>query len=164
MKKTTIAAAALLMSLGAWQLLLATTGAGAAVTAAPTTTDVTFTEGVCSDTGASCKVIGDQSHRTAFGNRLIFTIPLSSDGATIGYEQGDCVYLQKATMSDFCAYDLHLATGSVSVQGTLPYVSDSSVRSRRVPVTGGTGSYLGAYGTLRLIAGTFDYHLHVVTP
>lgn len=164
MRKTTTAAVALLVSLGAGQLL-ASQGAGAVVTAAAsTTTDITYTEGFCSDAGASCKVVGDQAHPTAFGNRLVFTIPLSSSGTTIGYEQGDCVYLQKASTSDFCAYNLRLPNGSVSVQGTLPYISDKSEKARRIPVTGGTGSYLGAYGTLQLIAGTFDYQLHVATP
>ena len=163
MKKATVAIATLLISLGAWQLF-ASAGAAVASRTRPTTIDLTFTEGFCSSTGAHCKVVGDQSDPFAFGNRLIFTIPISSDGTLIGYEQGDCVYLQKAISSDFCSYDLHLSDGVISVQGTLPTTSTKDERTGKIPVTGGTRVYLGAYGTLQLIAGTFDYELHVVVP
>jgi hypothetical protein len=71
------------------------------------------------------------------------------------------VYLQKASKSDYFVYNLRLPDGWVSVEGTLPYTSD---RTGTIPVTGGTRKYLGAYGTLRLIAGTFNYQLHIVTP
>ena len=151
--------ATLVASLGIWQLT-ANAGPGAAV-AASTTTDITFTEGFCSDAGASCKVVGDRSDPIAFGNRLIFTIPISSGGTRVGYEQGDCVYLQKVSKSDYCMYNLRLPDGLVSVQGTLPYTSN---KAGTIPITGGTRKYLGAYGTLQLIAGTFDYQLHIVTP
>jgi hypothetical protein len=125
-------------------------------------TSLRFTEGVCSDAGAHCKTIGDTAHPFAFGSRIVFSIPLSSGGRTIGYEQGDCVYLHPASESYYCTYDLHLAGGVVSVQGTLP--TTSSRDAPAIPVTGGTRAYLGAYGTLRLIAGTFDYRLRVLTP
>ncbi|MDP9185274.1 MAG: hypothetical protein M3O29_06370 [Actinomycetota bacterium] len=163
MRKATIIIATLFASLGAWQMI-ASAGTRTVSPTTATTTDITFTEGFCSDAGAHCKVVGDKSDPLAFGNRLIFTIPLSSGGTRIGYEQGDCVYLQKTSKSDYCTYNLHLPNGSVSVQGTLPYISENSQMSGRVPITGGTRGYLGAYGTIQLIAGTFDYPLHIVTP
>jgi len=161
MKKAMIALATVFLSLGAWQLLAS---GGASAVTMQTTIDLTFTEGFCSDTGARCKVVGDQNDPFAFGNRLVFTIPISSGGTNIGYEQGECVYLQKASSSDYCSYDLHLSDGVVSVQGTLPTTSTKNERTGKVPVTGGTRAYLGAYGTLQLIAGTFDYELKLVIP
>jgi len=158
MKKTAIAVATLLASLGLLQLLSGA-GAGAATTPTRTVTDLTFTEGFCSDAGAHCKMIGKDP--TAYGARLVFKIPLTVDATKIGYEEGECVYLTKKSQSDFCMYDLHLADGTIAVQGTLPYAEK---KSGVIPVTGGTGAYLGAYGTLTFPGGSFDYQLHVVTP
>ena len=163
MKKALIAIVALGASVGTWQLV-ASGGAGASTppTSLATTLDITFKEGFCGDAGSSCKTIGDQQDLSAYGNTLIFTIPITSGGQEIGYEEGQCVYLKKRTDSDFCTYDLHLSDGIVSVQGTLP---TSSRKAPAIPVTGGTRAYLGADGTLRLIAGTtFDYRLQLVIP
>ena len=124
-----------------------TTGAGAASPTKAkktTTSNLTFTEGFCSNAGAHCKVVGDHKDLNAFGNELIFTLPLSISRNRIGYEQGECVNLQEASRSDFCTYNLHLPDGSISVQGTLPLTSRSS---GAIPITGGTRAYLGAYGT-----------------
>ena len=158
MKKTAIAVATLLASLGLLQLLSGA-GAGAATTPTRAVTDLTFTEGFCSDPGAHCKMIGKDS--TAYGTQLIFKIPLSVGTTKIGYEEGECVNLTKKSRSNFCTYDLHLADGTIAVQGTLPYTGD---KSGTIPVTGGTGALLGAYGTLTFPGGSFDYQLHVVTP
>jgi hypothetical protein len=162
MKKAAVGIAILCVTLGTWQLI-ASAGAGATTPAqsAATTADITFREGFCSDAGAHCKVIGDQKDPSAYGNQLLFTIPLTQNGNRIGYEQGSCTYLQKTSASDFCAYNLHLPDGSVSVQGTLPI---STVKSGTIPVTGGTRGYLDAGGTLQLLSGSFDYELRLTIP
>ena len=163
MRNALIGIATLAASLGLW-VVASGGGAGAASTepAVVTTVDITFTEGFCSDDGAHCKVIGDKAHPQAFGNILVFTIPLTSGGAQIGVEEGQCTNLTKASRSNFCTYDLKLADGTVSVQGTLPYTNQR--KGPAIPVTGGTRAYLGAYGSLRLIPKTFDYELHLVIP
>jgi hypothetical protein len=135
-------------------------GAGAASSPTQVVTDITFTEGFCGDPGSRCKVIG--KNPIAYGARLIFKIPLTVEGTKIGYEEGECVNLPKKSQSYFCTYNLHLADGTVAVQGTLPSTFD---RSGTIPVTGGTGAYLGAYGTLTYLDdGSSDYQLQVVTP
>lgn len=159
MKKTAIAIATLAASLGLFQLLSGS-GAGAAPLPERTTTDLTFTEGFCGDPGSFCKKTGKLG---VFGTRLIFRIPLTIDGTKIGFEEGECVNLTKKSRSYFCTYIVHLADGTLAVQGTLSY--DAAEGSGQIPVTGGTGAYLGAYGTLTFLdAGSTDYRLQVVTP
>jgi hypothetical protein len=130
---------------------------------AATTSDVTFTEGTCNQATAHCKNI--YSHDpTAFGARIIFSIPLSSGGNRIGREKGECVFLNRRSHKYFCTYNIGLAAGSVSVQGTLPYDLGSGAT---IPITGGTGGYEGAYGYLKLIkssAPPVRYRLHIITP
>ena len=161
MRRTIVLSVGLAMLLASLGLqVLAGSGAGAAVTPTQVVTDLTYTEGLCSDAGARCKWIGNSL--TAWGARLIFKIPLTVDGTKIGYEEGECVNLTKKSESAYCTYLLHLADGTVAVQGTLPWTLDEQ---GTIPVTGGTGAYLGAYGTLTYLDDdTFDYQLHVVTP
>jgi len=158
MKRIAIWIATLLASLALCQLLL-----GSRAGAAPsrrTTTDITFTEGYCGDPGSFCKSTGKPA---AFGTRLIFKIPLTSNGTKIGFEEGECVNLTKKSRSNFCTYNLHVVDGTVALQGTLSY--DAEQGPGTIPVTGGTGAYLGAYGTLTFLdAGSTDYRLQVVTP
>ena len=158
MKKAAIAIATLVAALGLFQLL-AGPDAGAAPLPGRTPTDLTFTEGVCGDPGSFCKTTGKP---VAFGTRLVFRIPLTTDGTKIGYEEGECVNLTKNSHSNYCTYNLHLADGTLALQGTLPYDTDAG---GTIPVIGGTGAYLGAYGTLTFLdAGSFDYGLQVMTP
>jgi hypothetical protein len=141
--------------------MLMSGGVGAAAPRTSTMADISFTEGLCGDSGAHCKSVRAGKDPLGFGTRLIFTIPLYSEGATIGEEQGECVFLQKKSHLYFCTYNLLLAEGSVSVQGTL----DSSGKAGTIPVTGGIGGYEGAYGDLHEVEGfPAQYELHVVTP
>ena len=163
MNKALIGIAMLAASLGLC-VVASGGGAGAASTepAVATTVDIAFTEGFCSDDGAHCKVIGDRAKPMAYVNILVFTIPLTSGGAQIGVEEGQCTNLTKASRSNFCTYDLKFDDGAVSVQGTLPYTNQG--KGPAIPVTGGTRTYLGAYGSLRMIPETRDYELHLVIP
>ena len=143
--------------------ILTSGGAGAAATAtkAPSTTDITFKEGFCSSAGGHCKTIRVGKDPRGFGSRLIFTIPFYSAGTRIGYEQGDCVYLQKRSELYFCSYNLSFGTGSVSVQGSL----SASGHVGTIPITGGTGGFEGAYGYLHELKGyPAFYRLHILTP
>jgi hypothetical protein len=161
MRRTLTTLAVLAAVLGIMQVV-PSAGAGTTAPAAATTTDIVFKEGFCQDTGAHCKVFDVGSRPNAFGTRVIFTIPLSSRGARIGYEQGECVILHKKSQLNYCTYNLNFDAGSVAVQGALPYTTQMS---GTIPVTGGTGSYEGVYGHLTLIANTSDrYRLHLVTP
>jgi hypothetical protein len=158
MKRASIGVALLFGLLGSLQLLSA---AGAASSPQRATTSITFKEGLCGDAGAHCKWTPKGSGES-YGTRLLFKIPLSTRGTKIGYEEGECVFLNRASKSYFCVYDLHLADGTVSVQGTLPYSGDAS---GTIPVSGGTDAYLGAYGTLTLRVGyPARYTLEIVTP
>ena len=142
---------------------LATSGSVVAAPKTLTITNITFTEGVCGSKGAHCKEFPVGPNPQGFGGRLIFVIPLKSKGKLFGYERGECVNLTKASQLNYCTYNINLPGGAVSVQGSLPY---STKISRTIPVTGGTGTYLGAYGSLTLVKGTFpvQYGLHIVTP
>ena len=145
--------------IGVTLVLVASGGSGIATPRAPVVTDISFDEGVCSDEGARCKRDGPS---TAFGSRVIFTIPLKDAGTEtkIGYEQGECVNLHKKSQRYYCTYNIRLDGGMVSVQGTLPY-TDPLVG--KIPVTGGTGIYAGASGYLKILKGFFArYHLHIV--
>lgn len=130
---------------------------------AATTSDITFTEGVCGQAGGHCKNHFVNGDPTGFGARIIFSLPISSSGSRIGREKGECVFLNKRSSQYFCAYNIRLAGGQASVQGALPYVQNATAS---IPVTGGTGSYEGAYGHLTLLKGTgpVRYQLHIITP
>jgi hypothetical protein len=161
MKRTIAMLAAVVVTVGVIQLVLAA-GPGVAGTAAATTTDITFKEGYCSSPGASCKSIDAGGGAAGYGSSLVFTIPLSASGKKIGIEQGVCTNLQKKSQLNFCHYNLHFKGGWISVQGTLPLNSDTS---RSIPITGGTGDYEGATGWLKIIKGSsFRYTVHIVTP
>jgi len=145
-------------AVGMTLVLVASGGAGTASPQAPVITDISFDEGVCGDEGARCTWDGPS---TAFGSRLVFTIPLKDAGTEtkIGYEQGECVNLHKNSHRYFCTYNIRLDGGAVSVQGSLPYTGPLV---GRVPVTGGTGIYEGASGYLKILKGFFArYHLHI---
>ena len=101
MRRTIVLSVGLAMLLASLGLqVLAGSGAGAAVTPTQVVTDLTSTEGFCSDAGARCKWIGNSL--TAWGARLIFKIPLTGDGTKIGYEEGECVNLTKKSESASC--------------------------------------------------------------
>jgi len=128
-----------------------------------TTTDITFKEGVCSSKGAACKIVKAGKSQFGFGSRLDFIIPISSGGSKIGHETGECVNLPARTGSSYCHYQIVFsAKGSITVQGVLPATSK---HAGRIPITGGTRMFEGAYGTLTLRKGfPAIYDAHILTP
>lgn len=128
-----------------------------------TTTDITYKEGLCSTKGAACKTIKAGKTQFGFGSRLDFIIPISSGGSKIGHETGECVYLPPKTGTSYCNYQIvFIGKGSISVQGVLPATSG---KAGTIPITGGTRTFEGAYGTLTLRKGFPSiYDAHILTP
>ena len=122
-------------------------------------TDLELRERFCGTPGSHCKNVGSRSG-SAFGDRLIFTLPLEmrADGSKVGRSQGECATLHKSSDSFFCDYNLYLGDGMISVQGTMSL--DLKV-ARMIPITGGTGAYEGATGTLRQKGPSVDVHIVV---
>jgi hypothetical protein len=128
------------------------------------TSDIAFTEGICSDAGAHCKTINVPGNGIGFGTRILFSLPLTSSGTKVGRDKGECVYLNLKSRQVYCNFVVRLSGGTVSVQGALPAIFD---KAGTIPVTGGTGAYEGAYGHLTELATPsprIHYELHVVTP
>jgi hypothetical protein len=160
----TILAAATILA--ACALMLERTSPTITPARAATTTDITLTEAVCGDPSAHCKNVTVRDRPFSFGNRILFSLPLSSAGRVVGRDQGECFYMNPASEQVFCTFNLRLSGGVVSVQGTLPSVFG---KTGAIPVTGGTGVFEGAYGHLTQLAshgsaGQLQYQLHVITP
>jgi hypothetical protein len=133
-------------------------GAGMVVAGSDPATDVTVVERATTDAvvdlGETGDTIGDQ---LAFGNDLYD----ADNTEVIGRDQGNC-FRTNPTLSWECTWTNILADGSIVVQG--PFYDD--LRDSDLAITGGTGTYLGAVGTMTLHArdegGTeFDFTFHL---
>jgi allene oxide cyclase-like protein len=146
-----------------WVLAMSVGNASPGPATRATTTDITYKEGVCSSKGAACKTIKAGKTQFGFGSRLDFIIPISSGGSRIGHESGECVYLPPKTGTSYCNYQIVFSgKGSISVQGVLPATSG---KAGTIPITGGTRTFEGAYGTLTLRKGfPAIYDAHILTP
>jgi len=156
--------AVVVAALVALALLVRRTSPRVASARAATTTDITFKEGVCNAPGSHCHNSFVKGDPTAFGARIIFSLPLTQGSTKIGREKGECVFLNRRSGQYFCDYNIRLLGGQVSVQGALPYNLNASAS---IPVTGGTGVYEGAYGHLTLLKDPnppMRYQLHITTP
>ena len=122
--------------------------------------DLELREGLCGQAGSHCVTV-PRDGATDPGARLIFTLPLVArgDGEKAGRSQGECVTLHRSSQAFFCDYNIYLGDGSVSMQGTLSLQFDDA---RTIPITGGTGAYEGATGTLRQHGRDVD--MHIVVP
>lgn len=146
-----------------WVLAMSVGNASSGRTTLATTTDITFKEGLCSSKGAACKTIKAGKRPFSFGSRLDFIIPISSGGSKIGHETGECVSLPPKTASSYCHYQIVFSgKGSITVQGVLPA---TSADAGTIPITGGSRTFEGAYGTLTLRKGFPSiYDAHILTP
>lgn len=111
------------------------------------------------DTG----LVGDTS-----GDLLTFANDIydSSNTDKVGTDQGDCVRIDPAAGSWECRWvtifpkSAEVRSGTITVEGPFYDTSNSTLA-----VTGGTGLYKGATGTMRLLAGPgegeyeFIFHL-----
>ena len=108
------------------------------------------------DVGETGDTIGDM---LAFGNDLYD----AENSAVVGRDQGQC-FRSNPGMSWECVWTNILDEGSITVEG--PFYDD--LRDSELAVTGGTGAYANATGTMTLHArdeaGTeldFVFHLQV---
>jgi Dirigent-like protein len=138
-----------LVALVASGYLVATADAGVV-------TDLTLKEGLCGNKGAHCKLF--ETGNFGFGTRLISTLPLKEAGTVVGRDQGECVVLHKSADAFYCTFQVFLPGGTLSVQGSVAL----SGEGKKLPITGGTKDYEGAWGYWHQ-AGQ-DVVVHVVTP
>jgi allene oxide cyclase len=123
--------------------------------AGPTTVHVI--EHANTDTFIDIKGNGDSA-----GDLLTFHNPVfdATDSTRVGRDQGDCIRIVPGRSFE-CRWVTHLAGGSITVEGPFFDTHDSVVA-----VTGGTGIYRNARGTMTLrsrAGGTeFDFIFHLI--
>lgn len=138
--------------IGALTLWLSTSyAAGASAGPSASTRHFTVIEHAKTDT-----VVDNPPKSDSIGDLLAFGNPIYSPGNTkkIGEDQGVCVRT-KVGKSWECTWTLTLKQGSLVVQG--PYYDNAD---SMLAITGGTGAWTGARGTMRLharSAGTYTF-------
>jgi hypothetical protein len=117
---------------------------GTALADTPETMDVTFVEHATTDTVIDLGEEGDSLGDTlAFGNELYD----AENTAVVGSSQGQCFRSVPSVVWE-CTWTNILEDGSITVQG--PFYDD--LRDVELAITGGTGAYAGASGTMTLHA------------
>ncbi|MEA2459972.1 MAG: hypothetical protein QOH90_149 [Actinomycetota bacterium] len=104
------------------------------------------------DTGASGDSSGDL---LTFHNKLY-----GSAGEMVGTDQGQCIRINPAAGTWECAWTNALEGGHISVEG--PFNDN---HASVLTVTGGTGAYRNARGTMNLKfrdSGSFDFIFHLI--
>lgn len=119
----------------------------------------TLVEHPDSDVTIDVKGDGDSA-----GDLLPFANPLydAQDAQQVGTDQGNCIRT-KAGVSWECSWTNMLKGGSIVVQG--PYLDSGAPTT--LAITGGTGAYAGARGTMVLRPNAkdpakFDFVFHVI--
>jgi allene oxide cyclase len=107
------------------------------------------------DLGAPGDSIGDT---LTFGNDIYD----ASNSRVVGRDQGTC-FRTNPGQSWECTYTTILASGAITVQG--PFYDD--LRDSELSITGGTGRYANARGSLTLHArdaagSAFDFLFHII--
>lgn len=146
---TTAVASALVLVVS----LVSTSSAG------PNVTRLALVEHATTDTEVDLTANGDST-----GDLLTFHNELfdAANANVVGTDQGDCVRIEVG-MSWECRWINFLEDGSITVEG--PFFDDGP---SALAITGGTGAYRGARGSLRLAArndaGTeFDFIFRILT-
>lgn len=125
------------------KLILALTGSLVAMIAlpAPAAEVIKLVEHPVNETTVDIGAKGD-----SVGDLLTFANPIfdAANKVEIGSDQGYCVRVV-AGKSWECIWTLILKSGQITVEGPFSDTGDSSFA-----VTGGTGKYVGAKGTLKL--------------
>lgn len=137
-------------------LLVTTTALGVLGPVARAATTVTVIEHATTDATTDTGKKGDSA-----GDILTFANAIydKADKKKVGTDQGYCIRV-KAGSSYECTWTLSLATGQLVVAGPFYDTKDSTLA-----ITGGTGAYEGARGSMRLHAlkggkeYRFAYHL-----
>ncbi len=69
-------------------------------------------------------------------------------GKRVGRSQGYCVVADLAHRGEQCSYSFVLSDGQIAGEGNVVY------RHRfAIPISGGTGAYAGAHGSIRFLIG-----------
>ena len=117
--------------------LVATSSAG------PNVTRLALVERATTDTEVDLTANGDST-----GDLLTFHNDLfdAANEKVVGTDQGDCVRIEVGVSWE-CRWINSLEDGSITVEG--PFFDDGP---SALAITGGTGTYRGARGSLRLVA------------
>ena len=86
------------------------------------------------------------------GDRFVFASTLRATGKLVGRMEGDCLAVDLKFEGMQCTLTAVLADGSIALQGAslTKRIPGATVPSQDVyAITGGTGAYLGAAGTMR---------------
>jgi hypothetical protein len=142
----------------AMKMLLATLAAGGAVAAAtalPATgqeaTSKTLTLTSVQAKGGE-RAIDAPPRGDSVGDRFVFASTLRRDGALVGRMEGDCLAVDLKFEGLQCTLTAVLADGSITLQGAslAKHIPGARAPSQDVyAITGGTGAYVGAAGTMR---------------
>jgi Allene oxide cyclase barrel like domain len=143
----------------AMRMLLATLAAGGAVAAA-TALPATGQEAPSSKTLTLTSVQAKGGERAidapprgdSVGDRFVFASSLRRDGRLAGRMEGDCLAVDLKFEGMQCTLTAVLADGSITLQGASlsKHIPGATAPSEDVyAITGGTGAYVGAAGTMR---------------
>ena len=118
---------------------------------------ISVVERAVSDVVIDIGETGDSS-----GDLLTFANPLYDAGNTekVGRDQGDCVRISPEKGTWECRWTSWLEDGSITIEGSF-----SDTKATTVAITGGTGMYANARGSMRLEVGEdegtylFTYHV-----
>jgi hypothetical protein len=136
--------------------LLATAGAVAAVTALPATGQQTPTARTLTLTSVTAKgsehAIDAPPNGDSAGDRFVFASTLRNGAAMAGRMEGDCLAVDAKFEGLQCTLTAVLTDGSITLQGAslnkkLP--GSTTPAGDVYAITGGTGAYVGATGTMK---------------
>ena len=149
----------LVLGVGAASALVLVVSLVSVSVAGPNVTRLAVIEHATTDTVVDLTTNGDST-----GDLLTFHNELFDDGneIVVGTDQGECVRIEVGVSWE-CRWINFLERGSISVEG--PFFDDGP---SALAITGGTGAYRGARGSMRLVArdaaGTeYDFVFRILT-
>ena len=149
----------LVLGVGAASALVLVVSLVSVSVAGPNVTRLAVIEHATTDTVVDLTTNGDST-----GDLLTFHNELFDDGneIVVGTDQGECTRIEVG-VSWVCRWINFLEGGSITVEG--PFFDDGP---SAMAITGGTGAYRGARGSMRLVArdaaGTeYDFIFRILT-
>lgn len=149
----------LVLGVGAASVLVLIVSLVSVSVAGPNVTRIAVIEHATTDTVVDLTTNGDST-----GDLLTFHNELFDDGneIVVGTDQGECVRIEVGVSWE-CRWINFLEGGSITVEG--PFFDEGP---SAMAITGGTGAYRGARGSMRLVArdaaGTeYDFVFRILT-